>query len=329
MGGHLGPHDGTSETDRFADQIVTKNNILWVASAGNEGDYWHFTTMIEDQDRDGYVDIRTKDAPDKILLYVGLVAFSKFYVFANWDDWPKGPEGESLGIDLDLYLFEKKDGQEDGLKLLSSSRYDQNSYIPCEEVIGEGTPEGKFFYLLIKINGKVEQPTRLHLFNGMFIPFDSFGSVGIPATAKEVLAVGAVDVATGKLEKYSSQGKTDDGRLKPEISAPDAVLSRAYQLTGESDVFTGTSAACPHVAGAAALLKEAFPEAGQTELRKILLEHAKATGEPSPNPQYGYGILNLADINPARQPESGQKPSEQPGKSPSVEDVMHELFPVR
>lgn len=74
----------------------------------------------------------------------------------------------------------------------------------------------------------------------------------------QLIAVGAVDPANGTgspqaIGAYSSQGPTNDGRIKPDVSAPSCVASTLYPTT----CFNGTSAAAPTVAGIAALLLDA------------------------------------------------------------------------
>ena len=61
--------------------------------------------------------------------------------------------------------------------------------------------------------------------------------------------------------------------------------SAAYASTGEKS-FTGTSAAAPHMAGAAALYKQAFPESTPDATLKYFTDHAK---KPQGTAQNGYG----------------------------------------
>ncbi|MCC7143253.1 MAG: S8 family serine peptidase, partial [Candidatus Eisenbacteria bacterium] len=60
---------------------------------------------------------------------------------------------------------------------------------------------------------------------------------------------------------YSSQGPTVDGRAKPELLGPDGVDTSIFNSFG------GTSAACPHVSGAVALLLSAAVEGGLHDAR--------------------------------------------------------------
>ena len=117
------------------------------------------------------------------------------------------------------------------------------------------------------------------------------GSIGIPATAHRALAVGAVDVGSGRLEPFSSQGPTDDGRAKPEVSAPDKTMSLAY-----NGPFPGTSAACPHVSGFAALLKQVEPSADGEDLSEMVTRYVRPMGGRTPNNAYGHGHIDGSDV---------------------------------
>jgi hypothetical protein len=51
-------------------------------------------------------------------------------------------------------------------------------------------------------------------------PCGNFGTIGSPATAKNTIAVGNINSDTSTIVGSSSLGPTDDGRLKPDITAP-------------------------------------------------------------------------------------------------------------
>ena len=87
-----------------------------------------------------------------------------------------------------------------------------------------------------------------------------------PAPAHGAYTVGAVHrtawpLSSPPVESYSSRGPTNDGRLKPDIVAPDGTTSMTYGFGGAF----GTSFSAPTVAGAAALLVETA--SGQSDER--------------------------------------------------------------
>ena len=122
------------------------------------------------------------------------------------------------------------------------------------------------------------------------------GSVTEPGSSSFALAVGAVCWRTSGLEAFSSRGPTVDGRMKPDLSGPDWVSSFSYgpfRGCGAQTGFGGTSAATPHVAGAAALVKGANPTFGPNELQAYLESHAIDLGPPGRDGLFGAGKLAL------------------------------------
>ncbi|GAA2586339.1 S8 family serine peptidase [Actinomadura fulvescens] len=107
-----------------------------------------------------------------------------------------------------------------------------------------------------------------------------------PGTADEALTVGAVDKAD-KLAAFSSRGpRKADGALKPDLAAPGVGIVAA-RASGTSmgkpvnDLYTsadGTSMATPHVAGAAAILKQKHPTWKGPQLKAALIGSAKDVG---------------------------------------------------
>lgn len=61
---------------------------------------------------------------------------------------------------------------------------------------------------------------------------------------------------------------------------------------GGYDRTIGTSNAAPHVAGAAALVAQAFPYMTMSQVRQVLLGTAQDVGGPGVDPVFGYGLLN-------------------------------------
>ncbi|MFP3968789.1 S8 family serine peptidase [Actinomadura fulvescens] len=107
-----------------------------------------------------------------------------------------------------------------------------------------------------------------------------------PGIAASALTVGAVDKAD-KLTDFSSRGpRQTDGGVKPEISAPGhqivATLAEGTSMGSPVDAnytsASGTSMATPHVAGAAAILKQQHPTWSSAQIKAALVGSAKDIG---------------------------------------------------
>lgn len=142
-------------------------------------------------------------------------------------------------------------------------------------------------------------------------PTDNHVSVAIPATAKNVIAVGASVASTlddptltqGALVTFSSRGPTADGRTKPELNAPgeNVISTRSAFATPEKPTalglhqwLSGTSMASPVATGIAALYLQKNPTATTKQIASALTTWV--TSDPSmstlPNNNWGYGKLN-------------------------------------
>jgi subtilisin family serine protease len=110
-----------------------------------------------------------------------------------------------------------------------------------------------------------------------------------PAAYPGVLAVSA----TGPDDAITGFSTTGDFVA---LAAPGVgVWSTLWRrTTGDTYGFAdGTSAACPHVAGAAALVWTVRPELSARQVAEVLMLGADDRGAPGKDPAYGYGRLNL------------------------------------
>lgn len=289
-GGHWGPHNGTSVLDRLVDSIV-EGGVLWVNAAGNEGtDHWGGTAT--DRNGDLVVELDGRWPGIAVQPSDGIVR-----LLAVWDDWGADSRRPTATQDIDAFLFEV-DNRGQARLVAQSIRPQRGRGTPIEYIGYRGRP-GAVYVMLFRATN-LRRPVRLHVFKEMRSPMEPLvpeGSVGIPATARSALAVGAVHVDTGRLEPFSGQGPTDDGRFKPTVVAPDNTESLAYR-----GPFPGTSAACPYVAGFAALLKQLSPSADPEALTQSVQRHVRPLGGRSPNNKYGYGHIDGSDVEGDRQP---------------------------
>ncbi|MFE5091422.1 S8 family serine peptidase [Streptomyces sp. NPDC056638] len=107
----------------------------------------------------------------------------------------------------------------------------------------------------------------------------TLNTVSSPGCAPSVLTVGAVD-RDDSTAQFSSRGPVIGSHtLKPEIAAPGVAISAA--AAGGRGVYayrtmSGTSMATPHVAGAAAIVKQRHPEWTAQQIKAALVSSAKS-----------------------------------------------------
>ncbi|MBT3017197.1 MAG: S8 family serine peptidase [Candidatus Thiodiazotropha sp. (ex Clathrolucina costata)] len=115
-----------------------------------------------------------------------------------------------------------------------------------------------------------------------------------PANDPGALSVGSVD-QSNEIELLSSRGPgACDGGVFPKLAAPGSLIFTADLLPNAYNIVSGTSFAAPHVTGAMALLKSAFPDATLSQIETALYDSALDLGEAGTDDSFGYGLLDVA-----------------------------------
>jgi hypothetical protein len=208
-GGPAGPSDGRDPLSRFVDSVVTGASVLWVNAAGNEADS-HWTGLAVDRNHNGFIEV----GPDGQEYLIVQALSDDLRLVAKWDDWGPDPSRPSSTQDIDLLLYQYNASTQKFSYVGQSANPQQGHQAPMELLFAK-VPKNAIFAVVLKAT-KVTRPVRIHVFNMApvkMLPLSAERSMANPATSKEALSVGAVNVMTGKLEPFSSQGPTDDGRI--------------------------------------------------------------------------------------------------------------------
>ena len=128
----------------------------------------------------------------------------------------------------------------------------------------------------------------------VFASGNGYGNVSYPANCNDtILVVGAID-NTGTRAGFSNYG----AELNVVAPGVDILSTLPNNQTGYK---SGTSMACPHVAGVAALILERNPELTVTQVNSIINTNAKklsgvnfnvTKADGSWNNEYGYGLVD-------------------------------------
>ncbi len=117
-------------------------------------------------------------------------------------------------------------------------------------------------------------------------------TLSAPADADSVIAVGSVDSA-GRPSVFSSRGPNGAGRIKPDLAAPgDDVYEAVSGTFNQYETASGTSMATPLIAGAAALVLQAWRNLDPLGVR-LALEMATPR-YPNQDNDVGFGVPDVA-----------------------------------
>lgn len=288
------PGDGTGRFATMA-QKARAAGILWATAAGNYRET-HWSGAFADGDGDGFHEY----APGVEVNVFGPGNGTAYQIPAGtalapsirWNDWT------AVNQDLRLVLLRHNGTAFDIVATGNNAQTGLPGQRPTERIsyLTSG-PAAVYGVAIQRVSGN--RGLYLHLLTpnrklDRQVPAMSLGNL---ADVTAVLTVAAVDARTPFVrEAYSSEGPTNGpggsptgGFLKPDLAAFANVSTASYGTR----VFNGTSAATPHVAGAAALVLNTYPAAAPGQIQDYLQATAVDQGLPGLDAQYGYGRLRL------------------------------------
>jgi subtilisin family serine protease len=264
------------------------NGILWVNGAGNHA-LAHWSGNFVSADGDEFHEFVSGGEVNQLFVASGATTC----VYLKWDAWP------TTTLDFDLILVRSSN-----LEIVAFSVNDQTggTLPPTEALCYENLGAGQAFGVVIAEFQAASHP-RFDLFVGDATQSLQFsvaaGSILEPASSPNAMAVGAICWQTDGLEPFSSRGPNIAGLAKPDIAGQDRTSTLTYgAANGCSAGFAGTSAAAPHVAGAAALVTEANPAFTPAQLQAFLEGRALDLGSVGKDNSFGWGRLWLGTAIP-------------------------------
>jgi hypothetical protein len=206
----------------------------------------------------------------------------------KWDSWPSTSEDYHLRI-----------GRSADDVIVASGTNLQNGTQPPRESACYTNPApaaANFFVGIERVNTATTPRIDVFTTGGGSLQYQTpDGSVTEPGSAPETMAAAAICWQNNALESFSSRGPTIDGRTKPDISGMDSISNGTFGnfVTCGNSGFTGTSAAAPTIAGAAALAKQANPSFTPAELQAFLEGRAMDLGSFGKDTSFGSGKVTM------------------------------------
>ncbi len=278
-----GPGDGTSpysESALKAVDLAVEGGAVWINSGGNSRQEIWFGDF---NDPDGNGVHNFTDADECNWVEVSSSDDDRIDARLRWDDTWQG-----AARDLDISIL-NADNETLATSVRRPDAIGQNS--PFEEIRYDDPAFGRYCLQVRHSGGPKQGWLQLYSNNiDMSIPSPG-GHIKTPAESANpgMMAVGGAGWwDTGTTAEFSGRGPTPDGRTKPEI-----VGATRVRTASNKGSFSGTSAAAPHVAGLAALVKSRFPDYTPLDVVEYLKANALPRGEEVPNNTWGYGFAHL------------------------------------
>lgn len=302
LGGHEGPHDGTSLFEQGLSELAQQYGQAIVVSAGNEGDKKIHVGEELHGDSFTFTINPISLSLELQLWYPGESSFSLTVT---------PPVGPSLTVDrgshassqaANLYVDNASSG--------TNPNNGDNEILVS--LIGI-TPGSKWYFTITdeggggRFDGWIVTSTGDTILEG-----DTDYTIDEPGNAYGVITVGSFNTKAlhnfptqngiGEISYFSSQGLTRDGRQKPELTAPGAWIAAALSSNSSREglpdpthtLLRGTSVSAAHVSGVIALMLSCNSELSSEEMKMKLTQTSMSdafTGL-TPNTSWGYGKAN-------------------------------------
>jgi subtilisin family serine protease len=335
LGGHEGPHDGTSLFEQGLDELLQEPGRAIVVSAGNEGDQTiHVSHTLHGDSFTFSLAPSSSGSLDLSLWYPGGSSFTIAVIPPTGPPLvvASGTRGEAstasgqITVDNASAGANPNNGDNEVRITLSGLTSGASWRITVSDEGGGG-----------RFDGWITSDS------GTITDGDSAITIDEPGNARAVITVGAFNTKAewpslagqqdfsdsypiGDLSYFSSSGPTRDGRQKPDIAAPGAWICSSLSADSPSPQYLtdtdgahtlglGTSMAAPHVSGVIALMFAVDPHLSAARVKEVLANTAVQDlfAGSVPNPHWGWGKVDaegaVAAVETSHNPEPEDRPT--------------------
>lgn len=305
LGTNRGSHNGANVLEEFLESILINRGIAVVTGAGNQGSaLLHGSGIIKPSGQETSHEFTIGENQKKINIeiWIGIPSVASLEVVS--------PTGGTTGI---VEPFFGKESRYDFI--IERTTIIVSYYLPDEiyedalisvslDNVQPGTWTFKFKGLK-DIDGKynIWMPSRGISKEGTkLIPADPYGTVTIPGTSYSVITVAAYNQTNNTLLEYSGRAFKESFIDIIDVAAG-GVNARTIAPNNQTSLANGTSVAAAVVTGICVLLFQwgivdgNYPYMFSQTLKAFIARGTrKRKSDTYPNPEWGYGIINLFNI---------------------------------
>lgn len=326
----MGPHDGSTLFEAAYNQMIASENIIIAVAAGNDQDAgWHGRQTVSAGGSVTFTlthDVSQQQAP------LPVIAFEVWYDRNKQFSYQlRNPSGQTLDIPAStgeqVLQAQSSHGDQIFYYATTSNPVNQQGTLDVFMVNQNAGIEGGQWQLQVisqgGSSGVVDFYGERNQYNLKVSNPNLDAIVAMPGSADGVITVASYNtrfqwpISQGSgnapdsnpvqgISSFSSQGPRRDLAQKPDIAAPGmwivSSLPAQYQTNsffitpdGKHYASLGTSMACPHVAGAIALMLEKDPSLTPIQVKQILQNTARKDGftGQSWSKAFGHGKLDV------------------------------------
>ncbi|WP_278245088.1 S8 family peptidase [Clostridium sartagoforme] len=305
LGTNAGNHKGNGILEEFIEYIAMSGGIVVVTGVGNEGaNGGHASGIIKKEEE---IKVIQLDVDEK----------QKFLALEIWVDVPNvitleviSPDGESTGLTPSLL------NTEISYKYILSETSIEIMYFMPEITSGDELIRVVFLNLIpgiwqFRLTGKLIMDGTFNAWlpqkgilrgNTRFSPFDPYGTTTNPSNSRYAISVASYNQRNNNIVNFSGVASLDDFIDIIDLAAP-GVNIVSIAPGNKMSVISGTAVSAAIVAGVCALIFEWGIIRGndlylfqQTIKAYLNRGTEQRKGDIYPNPQWGYGILDVFKI---------------------------------